>query len=89
MPISSLNLHDQAEQVSSAEELASFVHVLLADYSCGEGDWTNFSLGLYLEAMAAWIVDMPGYFKKQGLPIPQKVEWKTFAQILLAAKYYE
>lgn len=83
------NLRELAEHVSSRAELASFVRELLNDYRLNREGWENDSLDHYLEAIAAWVEDMGGFYKNQGLPTPEKAEWSIFSQILLAAKYYE
>lgn len=87
-PFNGKMLQEQAQQVSSAPELASFIRVLLADYRRDDGDWANISLGLYLRAMAAWIEDGGGC-RGEERPGFQEAEWNIFAEILLAAKYYE
>jgi hypothetical protein len=38
--------------------------------------------------VSCWTEDMSGFINN-GLPIPENVDWKTFAMILLAAKMYE
>jgi hypothetical protein len=43
----------------------------------------------YLEAMQSWVEDMDGYYLNKGLQLPEKVDWKIFATILVAAKIYE
>ena len=52
-------------------------------------DWENPTLDRYLEALAAWIHDMPGYFKNQHIEEPREPSWRLVATILHAAKTYE
>ena len=42
-----------------------------------------------LEALAAWVDDMEGYYLNIGKPITEKPDWQMFADILVAAKIYE
>jgi len=39
--------------------------------------------------MAAWVEDMDGFYTNQGLPVPEKPDWKVFADILMGGKIYE
>ena len=49
----------------------------------------NRSLEHYLEALASWIEDCPGYFANRGLPEPTQPTWSLFAHLLRAATMYE
>jgi hypothetical protein len=51
-------------------------------YGPGAKGWENGSIGTFLDAMQAWTTD-------SGEKIPAKGDWKTFARILCAGKYYE
>jgi hypothetical protein len=42
-----------------------------------------------LEALAAWVEDMDGYYLNQGKAVPEKPDWKHVADMLMAAKLYE
>jgi len=42
-----------------------------------------------LEAVTSWTEDMDGYYQNNGIEIPQNINWKAFANILIAAKIYE
>jgi hypothetical protein len=42
-----------------------------------------------LEGIAIWTEDMDGYYHNNNKPIPENIEWKVFANILIAAKMYE
>lgn len=39
--------------------------------------------------MASWIEDMDRYYENSNQPIPRNIDWKTYADILTAAKIYE
>jgi hypothetical protein len=49
---------------------------------------TNLDVPRYLEAVSAWTNDMPGWFAKEGQPVPEP-SWSLFATILEAALVYE
>lgn len=82
-------LNDAVDRIINKEDLVNFVKELLRDFKEHSQDWENDKLELYLEALAAWLEDMDGYFQNQGMPVPDKANWSLFAKALLAAKYYE
>ncbi|HZT82113.1 MAG TPA: hypothetical protein VFA26_17935 [Gemmataceae bacterium] len=76
-------------QIQSRHDLAVFVDALREHLRHHPEEWENRDLPSFLEAMAAWVEDMDGYFKTRGEPVPDQPTWQTLAQILLAAKVYE
>jgi len=77
------------EEIKTKENFIDFVEILIIDLEKKSEEWTNKSLHEYLEAIASWTEDMDGYYINNNLPIPENVNWKLFANILLAAKMYE
>lgn len=65
------------------------VYELSKDYRENPQSWENKDLGTFLEALAAWLEDMDGYYLHQRQPIPEKPDWKNVADMLMAAKLYE
>lgn len=84
-----MTLKSDAESILSREQLAAFVFNLQQDLVKNPNEWSNASLGGFLEALSAWIADMDGYYLNNNLPVPEVPSWKTFAEMLLASKYYE
>jgi hypothetical protein len=82
-------LKNRAEAVSSRSDLAVFMNDLKKDLEKNGRDWPNHSLEEFLSALSGWVEDMDGYYQNQKLPIPAQPSWKTIAEMLLAAKYYE
>lgn len=82
-------LSKQINDVDSKEQLADFVAALARDLQENSRDWENVSLDRFLGAMAAWVRDMDEYYKNTGQPIPDTPTWRTFADILFAARVYE
>ena len=72
------------ERVDSKESFLEFVAALRADWEsrASEPEWENPNLGRFLEAMQAWTED-------QGERVPASASWRTFADMLYAAKIYE
>jgi hypothetical protein len=82
-------LSDQINDVESKERLADFVAALAIDLRENAREWENVSLDRFFGAMEAWIRDMDGYYKNTGQPILDTPTWRTFADILFAARVYE
>ncbi len=82
-------LDELVEKIRSREDLAKFVRALHVSLKEKPGDWENTDLESYLEAIAAWVEDMDGYFKGRGEAVPEPPTWKTLGQILRAAMAYE
>ena len=82
-------LKKSVEQIRSRADLAEFVGTLITDLKDKPQQWENEDIASYLTAMKAWLKDMDGYFRSIGEPTPEQPTWKTLAQILLAAKFYE
>ncbi len=92
-----MKLRELIERVNSRDSFLEFVAALRADllasnaqeaaapsspYSPNALDWENLSLDRYLEALHAWTEDM-------GERITEPPSWRTFANMLYAAKGYE
>ena len=72
------------KRVDSKESFLEFLTALRVDWGARQSqpDWENPDLVLFLEAMHAWIEDM-------GERVPASASWRTFADMLYAAKIYE
>ena len=77
-----------AVDVHSREDLIRFVHDLSQLAQTADTNTFNSELPRYLEAMSAWINDMPGYFANEKQAVPD-ASWMLFAMILEAALKYE
>ena len=92
-----MELHELAHRVDSRETFLEFVSALRTDweasraeesaqasppYGPSAGAWENPDLGRFLEAMRAWTEDM-------GDRVAPQPSWRTFADMLMAAKIYE
>jgi hypothetical protein len=85
-----MKLLGREKSIQTRTDLADFVDALREDLRTSDDDsWENPTLERYLEALAAWIRDMPGYFKNQGIAEPGEPSWRLVATILHAAKIYE
>jgi hypothetical protein len=82
-------LPERIASISSKEDLADFVKLLLDDLRNNRDGWENQTLERYLFAMEDWIRDMDGYYINTGQQVPLVPSWKTIGDILYAAKIYE
>jgi len=84
-----MNIADQSNSIRSREDFVAFVRALSNDFKEHPESWENKDLPRFLEALGAWVQDMDGYYRSQGKPTPGQLDWKIFADILMAAKMYE
>ncbi len=84
-----MNFAQQVDAVRTREDLAAFVVALRADLLNNVADWENPTLERFLEALAAWCTDMPGFFTSQGRDEPVQPDWNLVARMLIAAASYE
>ena len=77
------------DQIHSREEFVAFVRDLSKDFRDNNATWDNDTVELYLDALAAWVADMDGYYKNTGESAPIDINWKFIAMIINVAKYYE
>ena len=80
---------DLARNVKSKKDFIEFVEGLIRDLNDNPDDWENKSLGSYLEALGSWTESMENYYINTGQPVPKEINWKVFADILMAASMYE
>lgn len=81
-PASAPVIHDHGD-------LVAFVERMRNELVDGGKNWQNVELSEFLEAMAAWLTDMPGYYQNTGQEFPSAPSWQTFAEILMGARLYE
>lgn len=77
------------KKIETKDDFIRFLESHLDDLKNHPNDWENKTLPDYLEAIINWTEDMEGYYINNHLPIPNNVNWKVFADILIAAKIYE
>ncbi|MFF0276963.1 hypothetical protein [Streptomyces sp. NPDC004330] len=76
-------------EVRSRDELVSFVRELHQDFLRNGHKWENQGLGSFLEALAAWMQDSPGWYRNSGNELPGGGDWTFLARALQAAAAYE
>ena len=83
------DLNALAERIATREDFAAFAGALRDHLQGQPSEWENPDLASFLDAIAAWVKDMDGYYLSRGEPVPATPSWKTFGRILLAARVYE
>ncbi|MEW1719733.1 hypothetical protein [Streptomyces sp. NPDC093109] len=84
-----MDLVDRLDAVRTRDDLVGFLGEALADLSRGGPGWENTSLEEFLEALAAWLHDMPGVFANRGESVPNQPDWNLVARMIMAARMYE
>ena len=57
--------------VTSRDELVAFIAALRDEHRADPDGWENNDLSRFLEALAAWVEDSPGYWANIEQPEPQ------------------
>jgi hypothetical protein len=85
-----MDLEAELTRVSTREDLVDFVRLMSVVAASPESDdWENRSLPRFLEALSAWLGSMSGYYRNQGLEVPDLPTWRLVADMLVAATIYE
>ena len=81
---------DEPLAVQSRADLAAFVDSLLADLNARPESWENDTLPQFLEALARYLRDLPGWCRNNAPAInPELAQWRLFAGALAGAQVYE
>jgi hypothetical protein len=83
------DLLDCAKSINGKDSFLKFMLLLIDDFKNNKTCWENQDLLPFLEAASAWIHDMEAFYANQGVAMPANIDWKVFADILLAARVYE
>jgi hypothetical protein len=78
------------DAITSRGDFAAFVDRLQADLAADPDGWENPDLGSFLEALAAYARDVPGYLRNVASQIDaEQPSWQLFALMLAGARVYE
>jgi hypothetical protein len=83
------SLNEQVHAIRSRKDFIYFARALLRNLEESPDEWENVDLRSYLDALAAWVEDMDGYYQNRGESVPEQPNWMILGHILLAAKVYE
>lgn len=82
-------LEDAVDSVNTREDLERTVRMLLDGFRRDPDVWENPTLDRYLEALAEVISSADTVYRNLGRDTPVEPSWRLFAELLLAARYYE
>ena len=86
----SFYLDKAIDAISNPTELAIFIKKLRQNLIDNPNSWENINLSDFLDALASWTEDMDGYYKNTDqVDRLDQPDWKTFAEMLMAARIYE
>lgn len=81
---------NDATSVRSRSELAAFVATLHANLVSDPGRWENTTLPEFLNALACYLDDLPGYCHNNAPGVdPEAATWSLLAVALAGASVYE
>jgi hypothetical protein len=83
------DLADLIPDIRARQDLASFIRELAKNFRNNPDEWKNATVDSFLEALAAWTNDMDGYYRNKNEDVPVNPQWKTIADMLMAASVYE
>ena len=76
--------------ISDRNSFCAFTEALAQDLRRNRASWENADLGRFLEALAAYLRDVDGYYANHGIAAdPERPTWRLFADVLLGARVYE
>lgn len=81
--------HELVKNIKTREDFTNFLIELQKDFQTNQSSWENKTLDSFLAAVASWVSDSDEYYKNQGQPIPENVNWKAVADMLMGGKIYE
>jgi hypothetical protein len=83
-------LHELLENITTSEQLATFIDELRQDFTRHPDHWQNIDLDQCLDAMAAWVRDMErAKAHRDDLPLASYNAFRLCGELLYAAKNYE
>jgi len=82
-------MQDKISLITTKEDFVEFLSDLRNDLLNRPDEWENPTLERFLDAMAAWVDAIQICSEHTGNKELLYPSWKTFAEILYAAKIYE
>ncbi len=77
------------DRIQSRDDLAAFIRDLHSECLEQGTEWENATLDRFLEALARWVDDSPGWYRNFKREMPADGDWSFFARALGAATVYE
>lgn len=84
-----MNDAGEFDEVCTRDDFVRFLTALARSRREEPEAWENDTVEALLDAMAAWVEDMDGYFENIGQAVPEQPSWRFVVQMLLAARVYQ
>ena len=78
-----------ALKVKSKDDFIEFIRALAKDLKNNPKDWENVNLISFLNAIEYSTQDIEAYYSNTKQLLPNNINWKVFADILMIAKMHE
>ncbi|MBM9502563.1 hypothetical protein JWG44_20110 [Leptospira sp. 201903071] len=80
---------EEINSIKGKDDFIEFIFKLSNDFRDNTSEWINQDIESFLEALARWVEDSDGYYQNIGIIQPKAPDWKSIAEMFIAAKYYE
>ena len=84
-----MDLESKATSIRNRLDLADFVDLLVDDLTKNGQEWGHLTLSGFLGVMAGSIRVLDRIHQNEGKVFTEDQDWRTFAEILLAARIRE
>ena len=86
-----MSIEDMARQIQSKGDFDEFLELLIMDVQSEEfQQWENKTIEDFLNGLKGFTHDIAGYYRNLGEEFdPNLPNWRTVADLLLAARVYE
>lgn len=79
-----------APRVGTRADFIEFLNVLADDCRTNGAAWENRDLAGFLDALASFAEDIPGYYRNTGQAVDVSApSWRGFAEMLCGGRLYE
>jgi len=86
-------LESSLDTVRDKESFIAFLGTFIADHEKNGANWENRTLNSFLQGMHGWLEDMDldDFYKRIERTDVTRIQmnWRVFADVLMAAKIYE
>ncbi len=80
---------NESSKVSSKEELAAYLDVILRDHAQNGKKWENRDFPSFIEALQRWLEDSDGYYENRKEDAATISPWRRVADDIAAARIYK
>lgn len=82
-------MFDKVNAIKNKEDFLVFISEFRDTLIKNPDSWTNNDLSSYLEDLSICVEGMEQFYINTKQTVPENIDWKVFADILIAAKMYK